>query len=548
MSRARRAWEQVGGPNAISKWSWIGTLPLAIVVGSDYATTPTLSEVLLWTVVIVLVHCAAGLLMWLAWRTVLPNRERRSRPFVAVVVFAGLGLVRGLLMQLAQDSIGFGAGVFGERMGVNILGTAVVLAAIAVVVDDYRVDVDIRRRLTQSTQTLDAVRANEESALRAADVEILQSVEAAVEAALSDAGQGAGEAKRVAEQIVRPISHDLADSASDVDLDLDTTDEPAATPRFAEAFADLKAPSPVLVAILVEASVAGAVVSRYGPAIALSNLMIGGGLVLLGSWSLRKFLPLPRSVAARIAVLFVAFALMSAVAAEVTSAVIGVLLGPFPIGIPGVMGGTAGASIVVALGEAVVSGRRQRLDAMATAVGEAAEQVEVLRSRVESRRLQAARFLHGPIQADLVAAAMRGEHLDEVRSAIARRFAEYGAVTRRPVEQQVTDVIASWASVLEICVEIEDEVWGVLDRDPMRADLIVDALSEGLTNAVRHATSRRVEIQGSVSEGRVLVRVVSDGIPDSRGSDGIGLAQLRSRGAEVQLLVQEARTTLAVAA
>ena len=547
MIRWRRVRDQIGGRNALSRWSWLVTLPLAIVVGSVYAEPPTLGEVAAWTTVIVVVHGLVGLLMWLAWAVVLPDRERRSRPITALLVFALLGGARGLLMQAAQDSTGIGGSAFAERMGVNVVGTVVVLAAIAVVVDDYRTDVAIRVRLAEATRILEAVRAQEASVLRAADLEVLRSVQESVEAALADAGSDAGQVGRVAREIVRPMSHELADAGPELELAVDAPGDGDLAVRFADAFAAVRAPSPILVAVLIEAAVAGAVVGRFGPGVALVNLVVGGGLIILGAWALRRLLPLPASVPARILVLAAAFALLGAVAASLTSALVEALVAPFPIGILGVMAGTAGAALVVSLGTALPAGRRQRLDAMAAAVRESAAEVEDLRSRVAYRRMQAARFLHGPVQGELLAAALKGDSPEEVRQVIARRFAEYGAaVPTGRAEQQVRDVTAAWSTVLDVTVVADDACWERLDEDPARSELLVDALSEGLTNVVRHSALRTADVRLECRDERLVMNLTSEGLPPSTSRPGIGLSQLQMRGCDLSLVVCDGKTTLMV--
>lgn len=504
-----------------------------------------MGDVLVWSSIAIGVHIILGGLMWVAWLTVLPHRDRRSRPVTAIAVFGALGIARGLLMQGAQDLTGIGGGVFVERMGINVLGGIVVLAAVAIVVDDFRVDADIRSRLEGATQTLAMVRDQEERALQAADIDVLAKVQLAVQRALDDSGADPLKSRAVAEQIVRPISHGLVDDERELSLIPQGADRPPQSLRFTDAFAATQAPSPVAVAVLIEMTVLGAVLGRYGPIVALANAVIGGLLVFLGGVVIRRHLRLARSVLMRLLVLGIAFALVGVASSVIVSALVSRLIAPFPIALPSVMAGTAAAAIIVSLSAAVVTGRRQRLDDMAQAVARSAAEVDRLRATIQDRRSRAARFLHGPIQGELVAAALRGDSPETVQAAISARFAEYGVEPpARPSRDQVMEVIDAWSSILDVSADVDESVMKLLERDPLRMELLVDALSEALTNVVRHSAARTVSVVFGWSGARVLLEVTSVGGIEQEPNPGIGLEQMRKRGGEVTLVSHEGNTTL----
>ena len=86
----------------------------------------------------------------------------------------------------------------------------------------------------------------------------------------------------------------------------------------------------------------------------------------------------------------------------------------------------------------------------------------------------------------------------------------------------------------------------MLDARPERAELLVDALSESLTNVVRHGSGNDVAISIASENDSVTLRVVSPGTPDSQTRPGIGLAQLEARGARVALRSDSGWVELAV--
>lgn len=546
MERWRRGWEQIGGRNAVTVWSWILTIPLTLVVSSTYAGSPSLREVLTWQSIVLGVHVILGGAMWVAVMTVLPHTERRSRPITAVLFFGSLGLARALLLQWAQDVVGISGGVFSERLAVNIVGAIVALSVIAIVVDDYRTNEAIIQRLESARATLERLRVEEQTALRAADVEILAEVHQRVERELARSESDPGRIRAIADEIVRPISHELVSATADPEPAGAPAGSTSARLSFAQAFGRMVAPSPAAVAIVVEATILSAVAVRFGVALALANAIIGGALIALGCWLLMRLLPLPKASLGRLLTLTISLACVGAGATLLAGLVLPPLRATFPAGLIGVSGGVAGAGIAIALWAAVNAGRRIRQEEMARTVSDEAQAVEHLRSSLEIRRLQAARFLHGAIQGELIAASLRGDTSDDVRDIMQRRFAEYGAATDRHAEPRFMDVIAAWGTVLDITVDVDPRAWVVLDQRPGSSELLADALSEAFANAVRHASSPSVDVAVVAQELEVVLTVRSEGETGSAGETGIGLAQLRTRGLRVNLTSREGRTELTV--
>lgn len=545
MTAWRHALQQIGGRNAISIWSWIVTLPLAVFVSSTYLPNSSAGDVLTWTAIVLLIHCLLGGFMWVGSKTILPATERSSRPVIALGFFALLGVARGLLLHFAQDSVGVSNAIFTERMATNTLGTIIVLSLIAIVVDDYRTDEAIVQRLEAANAALTQLRDHEAEALRAADVDVFDEVRHRIESELESAGTDSTRVREVADAIVRPLSHELAESAPLATFVTPTEVASRVKLGFSQAFTQLRAPAPWAVVAIVELSVFGPILARFGPTAALANLVIGASLIYLGCWLISRFLPLPMSAPARLIVLVLALSIVGLVGTEVTSLVISEVLTPFPVPIAGATAGVVGAGAAVSMWAAVNAGRRARQDAMTEAVADEAAAVERLRRHVEERRLQAARFLHGPIQGELIAAALKGERPEDVREVIARRFADYGSVLLAgQAEQQVTNVIAAWSAVLDIAFSADPVIWQWLDQELEKAELVVEALSEGLTNVVRHATDRNAGVTVVRNDESIVVTIESQGDSNAAESPGIGFKQLQDRGCAVSLVSKNNRTSV----
>ena len=89
--------------------------------------------------------------------------------------------------------------------------------------------------------------------------------------------------------------------------------------------------------------------------------------------------------------------------------------------------------------------------------------------------------------------------------------------------------------MIEISLRAEPSVWPFLDADPVRCKLVLDALSEAITNAVRHGDGGAISIDLLLEQGRITMIVTSPGELTAGIGSGTGLARLRDRGAEVQL-------------
>ena len=139
---------------------------------------------------------------------------------------------------------------------------------------------------------------------------------------------------------------------------------------------------------------------------------------------------------------------------------------------------------------------------------------------------------------------MRGDSAEAVQETIRRAFASYGGEPRTTVRNSLESLLRSWSTVLDITTRIDEHAWAVIDTNPARGQLLVDLVSEGLTNAVRHARGRVVVVEVTDEEGNLSVRVVTDGALQVARDPGIGLQDLRSRGADVHLLTDGDTTVL----
>lgn len=541
----RRSLAQIGGPYAITFWAWLVTLPLTVLISSVYATRPSAREVLAWTTALVVIHVVIGLLMLLARLTVLPGHLRRSRPITAVTVFAFLGLARAVLLATAQEWTGLGAFDPSERIAFNMVASVVLFSAIAIVIDEYRTDSAIVERLESAQQSLTALRTHEVASLADLDRRLLHEVQRDIEHRLTEQDMDAEQLRHLSESVVRSMSHELTRPTMVADV-VDTSGARTSVWRTAsQVMGRMAFPSAVAVVGTYVLLVFGVVAARYGFMIGVINAVVSSLASLVGLAALRRWMPLPRGGLLRVIVITSSTAAVGGIAAVVNGWEMSLLVDDFPVSVPAVSAGLVGLTLVISAWVAAAQGRAERQEAMSTAVEEEALEVARIQDLLNERRLAAGRFLHGTVQNELIAASMRGDSAEAVQSAIQRAFASYGDKPRTPTRGTLEGLLRSWSTVLDITSHIDERAWAAIDADPARGQLLVDLVSEGLTNAVRHTRGRSIVVEVTEDEGDLSVRVVTEGALQVAGDPGIGLKDLRNRGADVQLLTDGGTTVLA---
>jgi signal transduction histidine kinase len=544
---------RIAGPAAITPWTWIITLPFALTVmsGMQYVTGG------LWAALAVagVEHILIGVLLAAA-AALLRAVRGALRPPAVLAVFVLIGAARPLLFLVAGGLLGVrvAAGDLGGRTFINIVVVVAVFALIALGVALVREHRSVFRRLRAARRAADADAARAAERLRllraTAVDEVVAALEHASAVAASDPPDAAGAARvlrALAEEVVRPASHRVYDDAAPVGL--------AEAPRMragewvASVAAGLGAPPALPTASLFSALTVPFGLLIAGPA-GLA-VVAGGFLVLWAAGSAAARIALPRRAAPRLVVL---------VAVHLLTGVLLAALGAGGLALLGADGSSAWFEVAtypaVALAVSFVLAvsarlRRDQADleaAVQDSVGAAAR----LRADLDRERASLARLLHGGVQSELIAAALAltlpddgtppGERLG---ASIARaRDALLGGRREPDAADAVRALIESWSSAMELEVRIHD---GVGERlgEPRRASAVVDVISEGLANTVRHGDGSPVVLHlRPAGPFGAEVRIVSGGSPGS-SREGIGLRQLAEHGT-VSLTAVAGRVELTV--
>lgn len=554
LANFRRSFARVSGPSAITVWSWLITLPFAVTVmsGLQYVDGGPV-EVL---AVSGLAHAILGGVL-LAGAAVLRLVHGRSRPAVVFAIFAVVGALRPVLFLEAGGllSIPVVSGDLAGRIGINIVSLVVALSLIAVGVDLVREHRGVFRRLRTARRAsrLDVESASER--LRRLRADTVDDVVAALEAAATSVATRPMEPtaaarllRALAEDVVRPASHRVyATPAPDAVVGVAGV---GAREWSTSVLGGMRAAPPITTAALFSALVVPFGVLLFG-AVSLLPVVVGFAVLLVANTVVARF-RLPHRAVPRLLLLLGVYGLVGvllALSGETTLLLVGVR--------PESVWFEALTYPLIAVAVAFVGSLavRTRLDqeelesALQSNVAAAAR----IRAEYERERASLARLLHAGVQSELIAGALSLTASTGPSDAGARtaeivgraRDALRGANDEPGAAEQVRTLLDSWSSAIGLSARIGDGVWERL-ADASRTAAVVDAISEGLANAVRHGDGSPVALElRPAASGGVEVVVRSGGVLAASGA-GIGLKQLSERGT-VALRERSGRVELAVA-
>ncbi|MFF1635385.1 hypothetical protein [Leifsonia sp. NPDC058248] len=548
------------GPSAITEWTWLVTAPFALTVmsGMQYVeiTEPAGA---IWMVA-ALGHVGVGILMLIAYFLIKPFRGAFRAPAV-VTVFAAIGLVRPFLFLASAAILGYSVqvGDLGSRIAINVVVCVAGFSLIAISVDLVREHFGVLRRLRAVQRAAQADGENGRRRIetlreRAVD-EVLARIDETVRPAIRP-GLPASEASKllrsIANDIVRPVSHDLFDSADDPTAATDAAELPRPRMRdwLAAALTGLQPAPAGLTAALFVALVIPYALGTYGPAVTAVHSVVGGALLYAGNRAVSALARRASGAAATI-VIIVGYAVTGVVVAlESTVLLAGLGLTTerlwFQAALYPVI--ACAVALVGSLSTRLGEDARELEESLQTSVATAAR----VRAAYDHERTGLASLLHSGVQADLIATALAlsaGDDADAertVREAVERVRTELEREHRDDPapREQLARLVDSWSSAMPLEATIDDHVWGRLD-DAVRCQVVVDAVSEGLANAVRHGDGSPVglAIRPSIRDGVTVI--VNSGGRLLRARPGIGLRDL-SRHSEVILRERPGGVELAV--
>ena len=187
---------------------------------------------------------------------------------------------------------------------------------------------------------------------------------------------------------------------------------------------------------------------------------------------------------------------------------------------------------LIGIGAHIGRAQREVLARLRASVTTAEVEKEALRQEEARLRRDIAVALHGGLQADLTAAAMRAQRAIDSGDAAAaqealreaRSLVDGALVTTRQrpasVRHAAEAVARAWAELADVVVTVEVSS----EPGPRTVATIEEILLEGVSNAVRHGHAKRIEISVREVGPELQVTITDDGVGVTGEDPGLGAA------------------------
>ncbi len=561
------------GDNAVTVWSWLLILPFAVTVMAGYEFVTGGQPVYRTLLVALTVHVLLGLVLLVARFTVLRPGYAHHRALSALALFVGIGAVRPFLTLWIAVPFGVSVvtGDLVSRITINVVSAVVFLPLIAIVVDVLRHHGEVQRHLVAARSAVEQRRAD--ANLRVDDLreEFAATVAARIDEAIASVGgdlepeRAAQLLQRISDDIVRPTSHALFRDDSMVEPPPEVAHPVGLVVRLRRVASGLQPAPPLVVAAVYLTLVFPHFLTTYGPVVPLLQTPVIAAIYLMGNTATRAICSRIDVAIWRILALLACYIGVAALAAAQNS---------FALSLFGYSAEFYWAELVsypfVAMVIAVILSVSTQLhedeDSLAISLREQVQLASRAQNRLTDVRRRMAHLLHSTVQAELVAASLALRHNATADSGrpldagavvantvaeIKRELIARATVGPPPAREGIGGIIAMWGTALRIDVTIDDDVWPILDADPARLTSVIDVLSEGFTNAVRHGTGTAVSLSIRPVSDRetVVVEIRSLGAlaKETHTSEGgIGLAGLRASVAHMSIRTDSEHVVLTV--
>lgn len=494
---------------------------------------------------------------------------RASRTTLALVIagFVLAGAIRGLTLQVALYELGAadtGFSTYRLIGGVVVMTTGLLWAAFAF---GIKAEWGSKRATLSGTKLqLESLLADSETRLEVEASDTMSTIESMLQTALlpelAESPQRALiKLQSLINDTLRPLSAQLASNLTK--LELVRLDPKAFRFRWTTALAQLRlreSSRPFTIGLIL-ASLAVNGFVQYLPEISALSLLLFSFILIAAGLTLSRFvlailvdrLPTGIRVFAVLAVLFlVGFGSGMAVLSLGDDPVLAYTLS--------VNGGVASALLGALFG----------LNFAATKEIESIEQqlknyehrlrwtIAALNGQHWMQKKQFARKIHGPIQSEVAAAAIRIERslstgevtesgeaaLQNLRDRLAKILDDTkGTSAVRPV---LAEIAETWHGLCQINISMADDVEQALKLDSICVETVLEIAREACSNAIRHGSAQHIELSVEMTEpDLVLLTVKNDGTKvDGQARRGVGSAYLDDCTYEHNLVMTEAGATL----
>ena len=538
---AKRLFQQVGSRYALSNQALILFLVPAFGVGLIFDQTRSDSTVE-YRLISTTIGYLATIAPLLIARIFLPNKPRRSRPALIMMIFMLAGLVRGAtLLEFSILSGEFQEGELLYRLVGGPLFTLVSLTLNAILASNYArhkeallmLAAERLRLQVRSAGVLARVQQQQEELVAKVETLIRPAVRKIQDTFSTDSSEAVISSLRdAADEVVRPLSREVAEGSDELNFG----SEPAAV-RFKSALPKRVILGEFLIpfwaATMTLGLLASSTVLLEEPLTALIVLTLIFGLIFgfgrlmqiltskLEIPTLAAWLIVPLSYAFPLSAFFVLKPLLNM--QSTNAQIFTMLFFEFILG------------ALLFFSQLVQLQRRETTERLE----DVNKQLEVISSRLSQElwlnRKRMAALLHGPVQASLYAAAMgmaqtsnpTAEYLAKVQKDIESALEQLNNLNRLESETLVSvlnQIRDLWSDSVEIKIEIADELEQAITSEPLTCEATIELTRELVTNSIKHGKANRVQVSISIIDNsRFGVEVIDNGsAPDPEAEPGYG--------------------------
>lgn len=568
MSRWRRAFNQIGGPDVVT-WPVFWISFVASVLGNF--TTGGAVDAGLWVRLGVLTITQVAMFVPLvALRLTVLRDPPRPRPWVGLAGIATACIVRGVTLSYLLVAVGgVEEPLLIYRVVASFNSQALLLIVVAMALGTLRTNSRSLAELVRVQRELEATQELILAGVTQRNEEALAGVRERLRSELTALDTMAGaesvaELQRLASDVVRPMSHDLAYSIPASAPHVGEVPNEHVTWRQAVSEMALHSPfRPLPAGVVLGVMLITASLGLWGIRGFMLALAVFASVVVwasLANAALRRVLPRMGQGPA-LAVIVVTSLVVGCL---VTAPAFWLLPSRDVLGIF-ICGGVVMSAGILLLSALFSATMRQQ----AQAEVRLGQRTEALRSELvrlrQIRWLQQkglSRALHGPVQAAVTAAALRldaalhrGEATDHLLDDIRTDLRSVIDVLEVPEGQAASFDLAlariagTWDSVCEVTYRLPDSARQALEGDRVTEVIVVDLLTEAVSNAVRHGGAEHALVTFDLPEvGRLNLTISDDGRGGGPGtaSTGLGTALLDDCTLAWERRVETTGTDLAI--
>lgn len=530
MSRWRVAFDRIGGPDAVT-WPafWI---TYASNLTAHLTTGGAVNASIAVRLVIVTVAQIVAFIPLLVMRWTVLRRPSRPKPWIAVGGFAFAAVLRAVVLTALLVGVGaVSEPLWGYRIVASLQNTMVLLIIVALVVSAMRAHARTLQGLIQVQH--DLLKTEEELVkdVTTRNEQVIVQVQERLrtELATLDTVDGAAsvvELQRLASDIVRPMSHELATSLPNIPDVLPSLDDAHVTWKQAVmGLIDRPPLRPFLAALYMAWILSSTAWSVFGVTRGLAMSAVAFVSVMTGSWVANWILgPLLQRLVAPASLVAT---LISGLLVGFTSAgAISLLDPPGAVRVIFIFGGgvfITGVVLLTAFVTAVL--RRQRNTELELIDSTEKLQFQLVRLRQAQwlQRQALARALHGPVQAAVTAAALRldaavrsggtgAELLENARHTLlaAVDVLDTADSTDYNLDVALERISGTWEGLCEITSQVDILAATAMAEDAIASAVVIDLMSEAVSNAVRHGEAKNIFISISIAEHQLLTLTIRD--------------------------------------